>query len=82
MNKMMKIKYIAQNISDLIKHIEETKINWNDTLEYRESRLKEEMEKEEPDRYDIKFTEDMINEIKANQEAADEIIKYLEAYKF
>ena len=79
---MMKIKYIAQNISDLIKHIEETKINWNDTLEYRESRLKEEMEKEEPDRYDIKFTEDMINEIKANQEAADEIIKYLEAYKF
>ena len=82
MNKMMKIKYIAQNISDLIKQIEDTKINWNDTLEYRESRLKEEMEKEEPDRYDIKFTEDMINEIKANQEAADEIIKYLEAYKF
>ena len=82
MNKMMKIKYIAQNISDLIKQIEETKMNWNDTLEDRESRLKEEMEKEEPDRYDIKFTEDMISEIKANQEAADEIIKYLEAYKF
>lgn len=82
MNKMMKIRYIAQNISDLIKHIEETKENWNEQLEYRESRIKEEMEKEEPDRYDIKFAEDMIDEIKANQEAADEIIKYLEAYKF
>lgn len=82
MNKMMKIRYIAQNISDLIKHIEETKENWNEQLEYRESRIKEKMEKEEPDRYDIKFAKDMIDEIKANQEAADEIIKYLEAYKF
>lgn len=46
MNKMMKVKYIASNISDLINHINGIMESWDENLEYRQGKLKEVMENE------------------------------------
>ncbi len=82
MNKMMKVKYIASNISDLIKHINEIMESWDSNLEYRQEKLKEIMENEDSNSWDRSYAKEQVDEILANKEAAEEIIRYLEAYKF
>ncbi len=88
MNKMKRVKNIAQEISTTLENLasrKETVMGW---IEDEKSSLEEDYKKEAEEghekgsTWDTKYRIQNIEQYEATAEALDEIMKYLESYKF
>ena len=86
MNKMKKISLIANEISAIIDRINETKEQYENSRKWRKEKLDDLEKRQESDEdvtsWDIKDVEEDYEEYVIRLDVCDDIIKYLESYKF
>ena len=86
MNKMKKVSLIANEISAIIDRINEAKEQYEDSVNWKKEKLDDLKKRQESDEdvssWDMKYAEEEYEEYALRLDVCDDIIKYLESYKF
>ena len=84
MNKMKKISLIANEIGAIIERVQEAKESYDDSVKWRKEKLEklENSDEENISSWDLKYAKDEYEEYMLRSDICDDIIKYLESYKF